>query len=191
MYSERIETKWIPNFSSNTLLLANQLIHLLFVESFCTVIKNYHQILFPCFPWNYSRIRPFVCCMPFMWQYHIRSNSDCNRNLITAINHTGECRYAVPPSFTVAAFAAAAVAISLISFLLLEEELFSIQFFFCFVYVYLIVTYAISVITPNSTHIVFASFYFQVYKKKTEAAKKEYLKALAAYRASLVSKVRS
>lgn len=29
----------------------------------------------------------------------------------------------------------------------------------------------------------------QVYKKKTEAAKKEYLKALAAYRASLVSKV--
>lgn len=30
---------------------------------------------------------------------------------------------------------------------------------------------------------------FQVYKKKTEAAKKEYLKALAAYRASLVSKV--
>lgn len=34
--------------------------------------------------------------------------------------------------------------------------------------------------------IVFA--FFQVYKKKTEAAKKEYLKALAAYRASLVSK---
>lgn len=29
----------------------------------------------------------------------------------------------------------------------------------------------------------------QVYKRKTEAAKKEYLKALAAYRASLVSKV--
>lgn len=29
----------------------------------------------------------------------------------------------------------------------------------------------------------------QVYKKKTEAAKKEYLKQLAAYRASLVSKV--
>jgi len=29
----------------------------------------------------------------------------------------------------------------------------------------------------------------QVYKKKTEAAKKDYLKALAAYRASLVSKV--
>lgn len=29
---------------------------------------------------------------------------------------------------------------------------------------------------------------FKVYKKKTEAAKKEYLKALAAYRASLVSK---
>ena len=28
-----------------------------------------------------------------------------------------------------------------------------------------------------------------VYKKKTEAAKKEYLKALAAYRATLVSKV--
>lgn len=31
-------------------------------------------------------------------------------------------------------------------------------------------------------------FVSQVYKKKTEAAKKEYLKALAAYRASLVSK---
>lgn len=30
-----------------------------------------------------------------------------------------------------------------------------------------------------------------MYKKKTEAAKKEYLKALAAYRASLVSKVSS
>lgn len=30
---------------------------------------------------------------------------------------------------------------------------------------------------------------FQAYKRKTEAAKKEYLKALAAYRASLVSKV--
>lgn len=29
----------------------------------------------------------------------------------------------------------------------------------------------------------------QSYKRKTEAAKKEYLKALAAYRASLVSKV--
>lgn len=29
----------------------------------------------------------------------------------------------------------------------------------------------------------------QGYKRKTEAAKKEYLKALAAYRASLVSKV--
>ena len=29
----------------------------------------------------------------------------------------------------------------------------------------------------------------QLYKKKTEAAKKEYLKQLAAYRASLVSKV--
>lgn len=29
----------------------------------------------------------------------------------------------------------------------------------------------------------------QAYKRKTEAAKKEYLKALAAYRASLVSKV--
>jgi hypothetical protein len=33
------------------------------------------------------------------------------------------------------------------------------------------------------------SFIFQAYKRKTEAAKKEYLKALAAYRASLVSKV--
>lgn len=30
--------------------------------------------------------------------------------------------------------------------------------------------------------------FIQYYKKKTEAAKKEYLKALAAYRASLVSK---
>lgn len=34
-----------------------------------------------------------------------------------------------------------------------------------------------------------SSFSFQGYKRKTEAAKKEYLKALAAYRASLVSKV--
>lgn len=33
------------------------------------------------------------------------------------------------------------------------------------------------------------SFDFQAYKRKTEAAKKEYLKALATYRASLVSKV--
>lgn len=32
-------------------------------------------------------------------------------------------------------------------------------------------------------------FSSQAYKRKTEAAKKEYLKALAAYRASLVSKV--
>lgn len=32
-------------------------------------------------------------------------------------------------------------------------------------------------------------FFPQVYKQKTEVAKKEYLKALAAYRASLVSKV--
>lgn len=32
-------------------------------------------------------------------------------------------------------------------------------------------------------------FIFQVYKKKTELAKKEYLKQLAAYRASLVSQV--
>lgn len=32
-------------------------------------------------------------------------------------------------------------------------------------------------------------FLLQSYKRKTEAAKKEYLKALAAYRASLVSKV--
>lgn len=35
----------------------------------------------------------------------------------------------------------------------------------------------------------FFSCFFKVYKKKTEAAKKEYLKQLAAYRASLVSKV--
>lgn len=34
-----------------------------------------------------------------------------------------------------------------------------------------------------------SSFTLQGYKRKTEAAKKEYLKALAAYRASLVSKV--
>lgn len=34
-------------------------------------------------------------------------------------------------------------------------------------------------------------FVFQVYKKKTETAKKEYLKQLAAYRASLVSQVRT
>ena len=33
------------------------------------------------------------------------------------------------------------------------------------------------------------SWILQAYKRKTEAAKKEYLKALAAYRASLVSKV--
>lgn len=32
-------------------------------------------------------------------------------------------------------------------------------------------------------------FLFQVFKKRTETAKKEYLKQLAAYRASLVSKV--
>lgn len=32
-------------------------------------------------------------------------------------------------------------------------------------------------------------FIFQVYKKKTELAKKDYLKQLAAYRATLVSKV--
>lgn len=36
-----------------------------------------------------------------------------------------------------------------------------------------------------------SSVSLQVYKSKTEAAKKEYLKALAAYRASLVSKVRT
>lgn len=37
--------------------------------------------------------------------------------------------------------------------------------------------------------LVVISFSSQGYKRKTEAAKKEYLKALAAYRASLVSKV--
>jgi hypothetical protein len=37
--------------------------------------------------------------------------------------------------------------------------------------------------------IFFYLFYLQVYKKRTETAKKEYLKALAAYRASLVSQV--
>lgn len=35
----------------------------------------------------------------------------------------------------------------------------------------------------------YAVYFSQVYKQKTEVAKKEYLKALAAYRASLVSKV--
>lgn len=34
------------------------------------------------------------------------------------------------------------------------------------------------------------NFFFQNYKKRTEIAKKEYLKQLAAYRASLVSQVR-
>jgi len=33
------------------------------------------------------------------------------------------------------------------------------------------------------------AFVFQLYKKRTETAKKEYLKQLAAYRASLVSQV--
>lgn len=37
--------------------------------------------------------------------------------------------------------------------------------------------------------ICYCNIIFKVYKRKTEAAKKEYLKALAAYRASLVSKV--
>lgn len=40
----------------------------------------------------------------------------------------------------------------------------------------------------NEWCLIFA-FPSQVYKKKTELAKKEYLKALAAYRATLVSKV--
>lgn len=43
-----------------------------------------------------------------------------------------------------------------------------------------------SLFTPSLSFV-----WLQVYKSKTEAAKKEYLKALAAYRASLVSKVRT
>ena len=42
-------------------------------------------------------------------------------------------------------------------------------------------------VAPRSR--VFSFLLRQVYKKKTENAKKEYLKALAAYRASLISKV--
>lgn len=40
-------------------------------------------------------------------------------------------------------------------------------------------------------HCVILNFYelLQVYKRKTEAAKKEYLKALAAYRANQLSRV--
>lgn len=72
---------------------------------------------------------PAIFVLYAVWWYHMWSNLDCNRNLITAINHTRECRYTVPPSLTIAASTAA---ISLISFLLLEEELFSISFFlFC------------------------------------------------------------
>lgn len=42
----------------------------------------------------------------------------------------------------------------------------------------------------GSLFFILITLYFsQVYKQKTEVAKKEYLKALAAYRASLVSKV--
>lgn len=117
-----------------------------------------------------------------------------------------------------AAAAVAIAAISLISFLLPEEELFSISFFVVLPDVctepsdvckkrlqyvqfdcYLCAMRSIYVIAPskstNWTDIIFFSlslspnYHFQVYKKKTEAAKKEYLKALAAYRASLVSKV--
>ena len=46
--------------------------------------------------------------------------------------------------------------------------------------------------SPLTRSLLFRFFFFflsQAYKRKTEAAKKEYLKALAAYRASLVSKV--
>lgn len=42
---------------------------------------------------------------------------------------------------------------------------------------------------PKPLVLIFFFFSSQGYKRKTEAAKKEYLKALAAYRASLVSKV--
>lgn len=44
---------------------------------------------------------------------------------------------------------------------------------------------------PKDLVLTCSCFFFpsQGYKRKTEAAKKEYLKALAAYRASLVSKV--
>lgn len=41
----------------------------------------------------------------------------------------------------------------------------------------------------NPLVLIFFFLSTQAYKRKTEAAKKEYLKALAAYRASLVSKV--
>lgn len=41
----------------------------------------------------------------------------------------------------------------------------------------------------NSSKLLFLSY--KVYKRKTEAAKKEYLKALAAYRANQLSQVTS
>lgn len=45
-------------------------------------------------------------------------------------------------------------------------------------------------VSSHPKHLVLIFFFsLQGYKRKTEAAKKEYLKALAAYRASLVSKV--
>ena len=42
---------------------------------------------------------------------------------------------------------------------------------------------------PFNERPLFVCFFNQVYKKKTEVAKKEYLKQLAAYRASQVSQV--
>ncbi|KAL8179318.1 UNVERIFIED_CONTAM: hypothetical protein K2H54_063310 [Gekko kuhli] len=50
---------------------------------------------------------------------------------------------------------------------------------------------SVSVVFPYQMylHRAMASLGQHAYKRKTEAAKKEYLKALAAYRASLVSKV--
>lgn len=43
--------------------------------------------------------------------------------------------------------------------------------------------------SPHNHWLLLLCLLLQSYKRKTEAAKKEYLKALAAYRASLVSKV--
>lgn len=50
-------------------------------------------------------------------------------------------------------------------------------------------TYIVQQLFRGSERVVLIVAFRQVYKRKTEAAKKEYLKALAAYRASLVSKV--
>lgn len=52
-----------------------------------------------------------------------------------------------------------------------------------------LLSFSLYFVIYNLNNIPLLLFSPQVYKKKTEAAKKEYLKALAAYRASLVSKV--